>query len=110
MHGMQKLIERAIVKRTIRDLLKAGYTLGVNDGEEIVLRNCADPKVIFEAMFSTDEDYLLVYKAGSKKAFGWVRFIYGNDGWDVMADHTMNLEPDLKGASDYADRINERLY
>ena len=42
------------------------------------------------AMFSTDEDYLYVHK-GKEKA-GWVRFIYGESGWDVICDYTTNLE------------------
>lgn len=88
-----KYIERLIVKQCISDLLESGYVIGVNDGEETVLGRSKDAAAIFEAMDTTDEDYLLVYPAGKESRHcGWVRFIYGNDGPDVMNDYTTNLE------------------
>ncbi len=36
---------------------------------------------------------------------GWVRFIYGNDGWDVISDYTTNLEPVMKLVQPLIDRL-----
>jgi len=55
-------------------------------------------------MFTTDDDCLIVVKDG--KPFGWIQFIYGNDGYDVISDYTggKDFEADLKSALDEADR------
>lgn len=84
-------IERKIVEACIDELLAHGAELGVNDGEEVVLQDCRDRKAILGAMFSTDEDYLLV-SYGVKH--GWVHFIYGN-GANVLSDYITWLEPYL---------------
>jgi len=94
---MRQKVEREIITRLVGDALKAGYTLGVNDGEETTLRQCSDAAVVLNAMFTTDEDLLLVYLNGEQ--FGWVKLVYGNDGWDVISDYTINLEHIMAGAN-----------
>jgi hypothetical protein len=83
--------EQRIAEQTVDALLAAGYTLGVYDGEEMTVENSNDKQAILGAMFSTDEDYLYAFVNASR--WGWVRFVYGNDGWDVICDYTVNLEP-----------------
>jgi hypothetical protein len=34
-----------------------------------------------------------------------VRFVYGNDGYDVINDYTVDLEDVLKSVNEYADRM-----
>ena len=107
--------ERAIARAAIAGILAAGYTISVDDGEEIVLRQSTDAKKIFDAMFSTDEDYLHVHKAdaparqNTREAFGWVRFVYGNDGWDVICDYTVNLESALEPAKTESEKHEKQL-
>lgn len=96
-------IEKKIVKKCIQEGLKAGYTFGVHDGEEIVLRREKNPNKVLKAMFSTDEDTLLFFK--DDKQFGWISFVYGNDGWDVMNDWTTNLDPILVEVNKLVDKI-----
>lgn len=105
-------VERAIARRVIADLIAAGYALSVDngaDGDEGNVRDyetlSRDPVKVFDRMFQTDEDYIFVWEAKGAKAHyaaahsgkeekgkvGWVRFIYGNSGWDVINDHTTNL-------------------
>ena len=97
-------IEKTIARRVVTDLLAAGYELGVNDGENVDVHHSTDQKKILAAMFLTDEDWLLVYEPKEKCDPGrynpknttsnyWVRFVYGNDGWDVICDYTTTLEP-----------------
>lgn len=100
-------IEVKIAKKTIAAFLEAGYSLGVFDGEEVALRRCTDAGKVFEAMFSTDDDHLLVYESGEKgKKIGWVRFVYGNDGYDVINDYTTNLENQMQNVNDYAESLD----
>lgn len=101
---MRQMVEREIAEQLIKDALAAGYTLGVNDGEEITLRHCGSAEMVLKAMFTTDEDYLLVYDNEDASHFGWVRFVYGNDGYDVISDYSTNLEHIMAGANKISDK------
>lgn len=101
---MRQLVEREIAEQVVTDLLAAGYALGVNDGEEITIHHSLSKAAILAAMFTTDEDYLYVYAKGDAQSWDdinkedetpdyWVRFVYGNDGWDVINDYITVLEP-----------------
>jgi hypothetical protein len=109
-------VERLIARRLILDALRAGYTLSVFDGEEITVQQSAVACEILRALFTTDEDWLLFSRPGDPpvelqpgfrptvNAEGWVRLVYGNDGFDVISDYTTNLETVLAGANKLADR------
>ena len=84
-------IEQTIARAVVDALLAAGFALGVYDGEDIVIYHSTSKAAILKALFDTDEDYLYVYE-GTDLHRGWVRFVYGNDGWDVISDYTVNLE------------------
>jgi hypothetical protein len=83
-----KTVERQIIERLVSDLLKDGYLVSVNDGEETVLVNSQEKKEILAAMFSTDEDVL--YVSHPRKPKSWVKLIRGNDQ-DVISSHSINL-------------------
>lgn len=109
MTKIRRQVERDIATRTIRALLDAGYVLSVHDGEEEYPMS-TDPAQILRDMMQTDEDYLLVYpplvqdRRGRADA-GWVRFVYGNSGYDVISDYTTNLEAILQPVNAYADTL-----
>ena len=67
-------VEGKIARRAIRDLLKAGYHLSVYDGEEITVKRSTNPKALAAAMFTTDDDYLFVYRPGEAFSSGWAGF------------------------------------
>jgi hypothetical protein len=94
-------IERQVARRAIAALLAAGHEVSVHDGEEFALRRSRDPKAILGAMFSTDEDELISHGAKGVGP-GWVKFVYGNDGWDVISDYTTNLEKVLEPVMEWA--------
>ena len=100
---MSIAIERRICKRLVDVLLDEGYGVGVNDGEETTVKNSLDAKEIMSAIQTTDEDYILVYKAG--KRIGWVRMIWSN-GTEVLTDYTTNLEDVLKPVNDYINLLD----
>lgn len=101
-------IERKIVKLTVKTLLESGFELAVHDGEEWHNRT-TDAKKLHDALMETDEDRLFVYRPdgpkGSRDWFGWVFFVYGNDGPDVINDYTVNLEDVLAPVNKYAERF-----
>lgn len=89
-------IEQTIALTAAQALLDAGYSLGVNDGEDITIHHSRNLDKIQAALFTTDDDYLYVYVKGTNpkdtRPDYWVRFVYGNDGWDVISDYTVHLE------------------
>lgn len=105
--NQRQAIEKQIANRVIKDFLAAGFVISVNDGEEITLAHCDKPRKIAGAMFTTDEDYLIIHaKDGeSFKRKGWVRFIYGNDGWDVVSDYSTSLEEWMAPINNWSDKF-----
>lgn len=91
----RRYIEQKIAKRVVGDLLAAGFSITVNDGEEDILESSDDPFAILHAMFgaatATDDNVLVVEHRTSPRS-GWVRFVWGN-GEDCLPDYTTNLDP-----------------
>ena len=86
-------VESLIAQGVIAAVLAEGLAITVNDGDENVLEHSRDADAVLAAMFSTDEDRLYI-SSGPETAIshGWILFIYGNDGFDVVSDYTTNLE------------------
>lgn len=89
---VRQQIERSIATTFVRSVLAAGYTMTVDygDGESEPL---STEKAALAAMFLGDDDRVYIYRG--KHCIGWAWFVYGNDGWDVLSDYTVNLD-DLK--------------
>ncbi|ANA86495.1 hypothetical protein BH762_gp023 [Gordonia phage OneUp] len=83
-------IERRIVKSLVRELLGHGFELSVHDGEERHPRT-TDAGTLFSQLMNTDMDTLFAYPATSDDPYGVV-LVYGNDGYDVMCDWSVDLE------------------
>ncbi len=94
-------MEVRIIRQLVKDALAAGFKLSVDDGEEQT-PYYTEAKPVFTALMNTDEDYLHLYKPGLA---GWVRLVYGNDGYDVISDYTTNLESVLAGANSLAEKV-----
>lgn len=106
---LRQKVERAIVRRVIKDALSAGYLLTVNNGgEDNEIERSSDLEAVSKACQLADEDYLCLYRA-SDFSSGWVRFVYGNGGFDVICDYTTNLESIVDGANQLASKLEERL-
>lgn len=102
-------MEKRIARSLIIELLGQGFSLSVHDGDEFTLKKSKNRMDILYSMATTDEDYL--YVADKKGVhFGWVRFIYGEDGWDVINDSTVNLEPFMTKTQALIDKLMEKAY
>jgi hypothetical protein len=107
-------IEVAIVKQIVADALKAGYTLSVDDGGEwpLALSRSTDAKAVLDALINTDLDTLILERVdaatGARSEYGWVRLVYGNDGWDVINDYTLSIEDVLAGANALAEKLEAK--
>jgi len=96
--------ENRIMRKVIADALAAGFKLSVYDGEETTVVKSADAEQIFAALRTTDEDWLHFFKDDQR--IGFVYFVYGNEGFDVICDYTVLLEPVLKEANELADVLS----
>lgn len=96
-------MELRIVRRVVRDLKAAGYDLflDLEDDEPAFEVNTKTDKIAM--IFQLDDARVFVHKG--QTSAGWVRFVFGNDGYDVLCDYTTNLEEDLKGANTLAEGI-----
>jgi len=56
-------------------------------------------------MRHSDEDYLFCKQEGGGSR--WVRFIYGNDGYDVINDYSCSLEQVLTNTNNLVERLNK---
>ena len=105
-------IERAIVSRVVEDILAAGYFLNVENGgdEPELFYNTHIAADVLRVMFATDDEYLTVHKiikgTDRVRRVGWVHFVYGNDGWDVINDYTVNLESVLEPTMELAESLS----
>lgn len=109
---LRVLVERAVVRRAVFDLLaikseEGQYQISVSDGDETVLRRSTKVSEIMAAIMSTGEEFMTVRIADgeSERTVGTILLIYGNDGPDVLADHACTLESALARAYDFADEI-----
>ena len=96
--------EKKIVGKLVTDLLASGFSLSVNDGEEITVKSSTDADAIFKALGSTGEDYLIVHQPTNSRT-NWVRLIWGNDV-DVISDYHVALEPHMTGANTLANELD----
>lgn len=105
--AFNRAIEKAIATETIAAVLAAGYEIEVNDGERAALPFSTDPAAILSALFATDEESLIcdITHPDGKRHRSFVRFVWGNDGWDCIADHGISLEEVLKPVFDKCNRI-----
>lgn len=97
-------IERQIVGRLVEDLLAAGCSLSVNDGEEVTVKKSTDKPAIYAALSSTDSDYLFVHRPGDKRD-PWIRLVWGNDA-AVISDYLTSLDDLIAGAQALADQLD----
>ena len=102
------LIERAIVRKAVTDLIAAGAQVALHDGEDWAVKKTTNVGEIMAGIMSVDEESLWVYGPAPARS-RVIELVYGNDGWDVISDHSGSLTELLAGASKLADELEEAL-
>jgi len=111
----RQAIERKIVEQVIDAAFANGYKIWIDNGgdwdEVVFCETAADAK---REIMHTDEEYLHIYKVedGVQKGYGWVWCVYGNDGWDVIADYSTGaineiVDPIVNAAIDGSNLAHE---
>lgn len=95
-------MELAIVTAVVEDLLAEGFELRVDDGGDEQER-VDTPAAAIDALTAVDSSDLFVFKHG--QCTGFVSFVFGNDGYDVICDNSVWLEPYLARATQLSDEM-----
>lgn len=108
------LMERHIIRHFVKSLLArdgAPYTISIYDGEEWPVTGSRDVAAIMADIGACDEEWLVVRQKTpeANRNVGKLYLVYGNDGWDVIADCSATDELDmlLKETTELADAFGE---
>ena len=106
-------IETRIAKAIVKSAITKGYSVTIDngggwDGDYEVEKETNLTKA-YKALRATDED-TIIFNKGPQKV-GAVKLVYGNDGWDTIADYSISYEVHeiLEPATAIADKF-ERLF
>lgn len=94
-------IETAIIRALCQGLIDEGYTLSVHDRQDEVVSDSQDVDALLNAMFSVDEEFIIVRQAG--KYTGNLMLVHGN-GQDVLADWSARLDDVVSAVLDQLER------
>lgn len=97
-------VEYAIVKKTVDILLGAGFTLYCYHANGEIIQIPSSSENSMAELFAHDE--VRLYVRDGIRYVGWVFFVFGNNGYDVINDHTTNLGGILKPVDKYADQFS----
>lgn len=100
-------IESAIFSHLCQTAIDLGWVVSLRDGEEWTVKKSGNLGELRMAAFTADDDTLL-FRDETNKIRGRVWLVYGNSGWDVIADHSVNDDDAewtafMDGAMAYAD-------
>lgn len=105
----RRKIEAKIVRKLVRTIIEAGYLITVDTvGGEISYSN--NYRKIMKNIFATDTVEVLLSRDVEGEQHGWILLVYGNDGFDVIADYTINLEELLKPVNDLASKLEKEYF
>ena len=79
--------ERRIVRMVVRQAIDNGLSVTVCDGDDCPVVKSLDFSNIMASVMATDSDTMVLWDAHGD-IFGMIWFVYGNDGYDVISDHT----------------------
>lgn len=105
----RQAVERKIVTKLLEDAIAAGYLVTVDNGEDFPTRSSKDVAAILAGMFQTDEEWLHLDKDDEqgRGRRATIYLVYGNGGYDVIADYNSSLEPVLMGATALANQLED---
>jgi len=86
-------VERAIVRALVKESIAQGYTVSLHDGNDdgwLAVEQSTNVAEIMRSIMTVDVETLYFYRDGARES--WVQLIYGNDGWDVIADYGQKME------------------
>lgn len=95
------LIELQVVDALIKAAKDASYRLEIDASKLSLPRRVSDDTFKL-ALFDLDGDCIVVVDR-TPQSLGWIRLVFGNNGWDLISDYSTNLETFLEPVQAVAD-------
>ena len=84
-----RAIESQITRHALAAILNAGYTVSVSyDDPDYPITRSTDEEAIMSHLWACDEEWLIIHDPITGKRVGTIFLVHGNDGWDVICDHS----------------------
>ena len=100
-------MDKAIVTAVVEELLEQGFSLSLFHEEAPAFKQSTDKELILSNIHQCDEETLAAYdKAGQRT--GWVFFVYGNDGYDVLSDYSLSIEKYIPKTLKLSEELEEQ--
>jgi hypothetical protein len=96
--------EDSIIRAALVAVIDGGYRVDVHNGEEACLQGSTDVEAIIASLRQTDSDVLSMHRAADGTTASLL-LVYGNDPYEVMADWSVSIEPELADAVRLAEQI-----
>ena len=88
---VEQRMEQRVVRSACQELISQGCALSLYYGEgEYGIKHTNIADAVVKEMHACDDEWIRVYRDG--KFLGSIWLVYGNDGWDVMADMHVTID------------------
>ncbi len=82
-------MEKRMASGLVKACLARGFAITIDNGEDKPVVKGTGYREIMDNLWQTDEESILIYDTEGV-CRGWFFLVYGNDGWDLVADFTAN--------------------
>jgi hypothetical protein len=84
-------LEWDIALALVKSAIGHSYTIEVDYGDDETVKGLTTVVDVMNVLFEADDEHLFL--TGGDCGDGWIYLVYGNDGYDVISDYTVNLDP-----------------
>lgn len=100
-------IEKLIARKLMENAIAAGYVIQIDNGEDHSPKT-KDIELLVKKLQETDTDYIYMFKdEKEKRPDHWAFFVYGNSGFDVIANYNSDAEELLAPVMEYSGTFEE---
>ena len=88
--GAQRMrLEKRMASALVTACLSRGYSITVDNGEDRPIKKSHSYTAVMNELWQTDEERVFIYDGFGKRC-GVFFLVYGNDGYDLVADYSDN--------------------
>jgi len=93
-----------VLRSLVTELIGHGFALSVHNEEATEIEDSTDIEAVIAELWQCDMEELTSKKGDLT---GWFSLVYGNDGYDVISDYTVNMEPFIADTMTLVDKLAE---
>jgi hypothetical protein len=106
-------MERQVIKALVTEAFKQGFTkviidnMGDNESDDFI--TCTNLEEVMASIRQTDEEHMFFAHPDVAK-MPCVFLVYGNDGYDVIADHSLSLNEMIETLDPLIDTLEAQFH